>query len=267
MADANVRVLQLPGQQIACRQEGRDGAPVVVLVHGILSDHRMWDPVVAQLAGDFGILRYDLRGHGRSSAPPAPYTMTELADDVIALLDALGLQQVHLIGTSLGGMIGQQVGARHGHRLLSLTLANTGAMQAAPAAWEERVVTVRRSGVAALAEATMQRWFPARYREQAPAEVERMRALLLETSVEGYAGCAQAVRDLAQLDLLPGIRVPTLVIAGTEDEAMPHAATARIAELVPGARLVSMPTGHQAAVEQPKAFCDVWRAFVDGARA
>jgi 3-oxoadipate enol-lactonase len=256
-----VSLLRLRDQEVAYRLEGRTGAPAVLLVHGILTDHRAWDAVVERLAPKYAVLRYDLRGHGGSSAPPAPYTMAQLADDVPALLDALGLQRVHFIGSSLGGMIGQQVGARHGARLLSLTLANTGAAQAAPAAWQERIDLARERGVAALADATLQRWFSEGWRQAHPQATTRMRELLLGTSVEGYAGCAAAVRDLAQLELLPKIAVPTLVIAGTEDQALPPAATAKIAQLVPGARLVSLSTGHQAAVEQPDAFCDAWSTF------
>lgn len=254
-------VIRLPGQEVAYRLEGGKGAPVVLLVHGILTDHRAWDAVAADLAADFAVLRYDVRGHGGSTAPPAPYTMAQLADDVPALLDALKIERVHFVGSSLGGMIGQQVGARYGQRLLTLTLANTGAAQAAPAAWQERIDLARERGVAALAEPTMQRWFTEAWRQAHASEVQRMTGLLLGTSVEGYVGCAAAVRDLAQLDLLPRIAVPTLVVAGTQDTAMPPAATARIAELVPGARLVSLPTGHQAAVEQPQAFRAAWRDF------
>jgi 3-oxoadipate enol-lactonase len=259
--------VRLRDQEVAYRLEGRKGAPVVMLVHGILTDHHAWDAVAADLSADLAVLRYDVRGHGGSTAPPAPYTMAQLADDVPALLDAVQIDRVHFIGSSLGGMIGQQVGARHAKRLLTLTLANTGAAQAAPAAWQERIDLARERGVAALAEPTMQRWFTDAWRQAHPDEVRRMTDLLLKTSVEGYAGCAAAVRDLAQLDLLPRIQVPTLVVAGSQDTAMPPAATAKIAELVPGARLVSLPTGHQAAVEQPQAFCNTWREFVAAAAA
>jgi 3-oxoadipate enol-lactonase len=262
-----MNILRLPDREIAWTQEGRAGAPAVLLAHGLLSDHRMWDRVVELVSRDFSVLRYDLRGHGRSNAPPAPYTMAQLADDVPVLLDALGLDRVHFVGTSLGGMIGQQLGARHAQRLLSLTLANTGAAQAARQAWEERITVVRRNGVAALADATLDRWFPAAFQRAMPGEIARMRSILLDTSNEGYIGCASAVRDLAQLDLLPLIQVPTLVIAGTLDEAIPHAATAKLAELVRGAKLVSLPTGHQAAVEHPEAFAEAWLAFARGIRA
>lgn len=255
------------GQEVAYRREGRQGAPVVLLLHGLLSDLRMWDAVVERLMGDYEILRPDLRGHGRSSAPPPPYTMEELADDVPALLDTLGIARVHFIGTSLGGMIGQQVAARHPRRLLSVTLANTGAAQGAAAAWDGRIALAREKGIAALAEPTMQRWFSPAYRGSAPDVVDRMQAMLLGVSRDGYVGCATAVRNLAQLDLLPRITVPTLVVAGINDEALAHAAGVKIAGLVPGARLVSLPTGHQAAVEQPDAFVHAWRTFVAGVAA
>jgi 3-oxoadipate enol-lactonase len=191
--------------------------------------------------------------------------MEELADDVAGLLDVLNIDKAHLAGSSLGGMIAQQVGARHGKRLLSLTLANTAAVQATPAAWEERAAAVRQAGsVAALAEPTLQRWFTAGFVERSPTEIARMRTILLETSADGYVGCATAIRNLSQLQLLPKIGVPTLVIAGAEDKATPPEQARQIADAIPGARLVTLPAAHQAAVEQPQAFCDAWLSFIGG---
>ncbi|MDB5914168.1 MAG: pcaD [Ramlibacter sp.] len=263
MSAAGLRKVRVGQQDIACRIDGPAQGPAVLLVHGVLTDHRAWDAVAARLASKFRVVRYDLRGHGGSSAPPPPYTMEELADDVAGLLDVLQIDQVHLAGSSLGGMIGQQVGARHGHRLLSLTLANTGAVQAAPAAWDERAAIARKSGVAALAEGTLQRWFTPGFIEKSPDEIDRMRRILCEVSVDGYVGCAAAIRDLSQLALLTRIGVPTLVIAGSQDQATPPAQAQQIADAIPGARLVTLPAAHQAAVEQPQAFCDAWLSFVD----
>lgn len=247
--------------EIAYRLEGRAGAPVVVLVHGLLTDHRVWDAVAARLAPSFRVLRHDLRGHGRSSAPPPPYTMQALGEDTVGLLDALGLDRVHLVGSSLGGMLAQQVAARHGPRLLSLTLANTAAVQTAAAAWQARIDLVRREGVAAIADGTLQRWFTPEFAGRAGAEVARMRGILCETSDAGYVGCAQAVRDLAQLDLLAQIHVPTLVVAGSRDEATPPALSVQLCEGIAGARLVSLEAAHQSAFEQPDAFCKAWLDF------
>jgi 3-oxoadipate enol-lactonase len=249
---------------VAYRLEGRAGAPVVVLVHGLLTDHRVWNAVAARLAPSLRVLRHDLRGHGRSSAPPPPCSMQALGEDTVGLLDALGLERVHLVGSSLGGMLAQQVAARHGHRLLSLTLANTAAVQPAAAAWQARIDLVRREGVAAIADGTLQRWFTPEFTARAGAEVARMRAILCETSTAGYVGCAEAVRDLAQLDLLAQIHVPTLVVAGSRDEATPPVLSVQLAEGIAGARLVSLEAAHQCALEQPEAFCDAWLDFVAG---
>ena len=247
--------------EIAYRLEGPAGSPVVVLVHGLLTDHRVWDAVAARLAPSFQVLRHDLRGHGRSSAPPPPYTMQALGEDTVGLLDALGLERVHLVGSSLGGMLSQQVAAHHGHRLLSLTLANTAAVQPAAAAWQTRIDLVRREGVAAIADGTLQRWFTPAFAGRSGAEVARMRAILCETSTAGYVGCAEAVRDLAQLGLLAQIHVPTLVVAGSRDEATPPALATQLCEGIAGASLVSLEAAHQSALEQPEAFCDAWLRF------
>jgi 3-oxoadipate enol-lactonase len=253
--------VRVGAQEVAYRIDGPADAPPVLLAHGILADHRIWDGVAQRLVPRFRVLRYDLRGHGASSAPPPPYTLEQLADDVPALLDALGIAKAHFIGTSLGGMLGQQVGIRHGGRLLSLTLANTAAVQGAPQAWADRAALARESGVAALAEPTLQRWFTPAFLQDATEEVARVRAILCETSVDGFVGCAEAVRKLAQLELLPRIKVPTLVIAGSEDKGTPPELGRQIADAIPGARLAMLPAAHQAAVEVPQAFADAWLAF------
>jgi 3-oxoadipate enol-lactonase len=250
------------GLEVAYRLEGPDAAPVVMLSHSVLTDHRMWDDVAQGLAARFRVLRYDIRGHGGSPATPAPYTMAQLSGDALALLDALQLKQVHFVGTSLGGMIGQQLAARHGDRLLTLTLANTTAVQGAPAAWDDRAAVARRDGVGALADPTLQRWFTQRFRESAPGQVARLAEQIRATSVEGFAGCAAAIRDLQQLELLAKIRVPTLVIAGADDQAATPGQAAQIQEHIAGARLVTLEAAHQSAVEQPRAFCEAWLGFV-----
>ena len=250
------------GMEIAYRIDGPAAAPVVVLVHGLLTDQRVWDAVVARLATAHRVLRYDLRGHGGSSAPPGPYTMRELGEDTVALMDSLGLRQAHLIGSSLGGMLSQQVAAHHADRLLSLTLANTAAVQPASASWQARIDLVRRDGVAAIADGTLQRWFTPAFAARADAEVARMRAILCETSATGYVGCAEAIRDLDQLDLLAQIRIPTLVVAGSHDEATPPALSAQLREGIAEARLVTLEAAHQAALELPDVFCDAWLGFI-----
>ena len=252
------------GMEIAYRLDGPADAPVVLLVHGLLTDHRVWDAVAARLSTRYRVLRYDLRGHGGSGIAPGPCTMESLGQDTVSLMDALGIGRVHLVGTSLGGMLAQQIAARHGERLISLTLANTAAAQPAATAWQARIDLVRREGVAAVADSTLQRWFTAAFAARASAEVARMRAIMCETSTAGYVGCAEAIRDLAQLDLLSQIRVLTLVVAGSHDEATPPAQSLQLCEGIAGARLVSLEAAHQCAFEQPDAFCEAWLDFTAG---
>jgi 3-oxoadipate enol-lactonase len=202
--DDALQVLSVDGVDLAYRLEGAPDAPLVMLAHGLLTDHTMWDALVRLLVPRHRVLRYDLRGHGRSSVPPLPWTMQRLAADTVALLDALRLPKAHFIGSSLGGMIGQQLGAHHGKRFHSLTPANTAAVQPAPAAWDERIGVARASGTAALADGTLQRWFTPGFAAAAPDELQRMRAILCATAVEGFAGAAAAVRDLDHLQLLAG---------------------------------------------------------------
>jgi 3-oxoadipate enol-lactonase len=261
---APMRRAPLRDFEVGYRVEGMRDAPVVMLAHGVLTDHRMWDVLAEAIGRHYAVLRYDLRGHGASTAPPGPYTMDALADDAVALLDALDLPRVHFIGSSLGGMIGQNLGARHGERFVSLTLANTTATQGAPALWQERIEKARREGVGALAEPTLQRWFTPEFLQTAPAEVQRMRELLLGTSVEGFAGCADAISRLAQRDLLARIDCPTLVIAGAQDQATPPELARDLHAGIHGARFALIQqAGHQSAVEQPAAFLDAWRTFVN----
>lgn len=252
---------RVAGVELVYRFDGPPDAPVVMLSHSVLTDHGMWDAVAQRLATSHRVLRYDTRGHGASSAPPPPYTMALLADEAVGLLDALRIPRVHFIGTSLGGMIGQQLGARFGARLLSLTLANTTAVQGAPGAWDERAAVARAKGVAALAAPTLQRWFTDDFRERAPQEVARIGAMIERTSVDGFVGCAAALRDLDQLELLARIAVPTLVIAGAQDQAAPPALGAQIRDAIAGAQLATLPAAHQCAVEVPQAFCEAWTAF------
>jgi 3-oxoadipate enol-lactonase len=253
---------RIAGVELAYRFDGEPAAPVVMLAHSVLTDHAMWDAVAQRLASSYRVLRYDTRGHGASSAPPPPYTMALLADEAVGLLDALRVDRVHFIGTSLGGMVGQQLGARHGARLLSLTLANTTAVQGAPGAWDERAAVARAKGVAALAGPTLQRWFTDDFRERAPQEVARIGAMIEHTCVDGFVGCAAALRDLDQIELLARIAVPTLVIAGAQDQAAPPALAAQIRDAIAGARMVTLPAAHQCAVEVPEAFCEAWTGFV-----
>jgi len=231
---------------------GRPGAPTVILSHGLAANLSMWEPQLPMLSRSFSVLRYDIRGHGASSATPGDYSLELLARDVIALMDALGIDAAHYVGLSLGGMVGQYVGAWHRERLLSLVLCAT-TSDAPKAAWDARVRDARAHGVAPLADATVDRWVTPALRRDAPQTVEQIRAMVLGTSLDGYAGSAAAIRDMALAPVLGRIAVPTLVIAGEEDTSTPLPVLAHIADAIPGAELLTVPgAAHMPTMERPE---------------
>lgn len=243
--------------------EGPPDAPVVMLAHGVLTSHEMWEPVARALTPRWRVLRYDLRGHGATSSTAPPYRMELLVKDAVDLLDVLGMDRVHFIGASLGGMIGQQLAARFGERLHSVTLGNTAAVQPDPAAWQQRIDVALAKGIDPLVEGTLQRWFTPDFQMRGAAIVDKLRGIAHQTSVDGFAGCAAAIRDLDHADILRDITLPTLVLAGAYDAAIPPAESSRLAQAIAGAQFVRLPAAHQAAAECPNDFVEAWTSFVE----
>jgi 3-oxoadipate enol-lactonase len=243
---------------------GPSEAPVVLLSNSLGTPLEMWDPQIPALAQRYRVLRYDSRGHGRSDAPEGPYTTDVLADDAVGLLDALGIEQAHFCGLSMGGMVGQMLGAKHGERLRSLTLCSTACHMPPRELWEERIRTVRAAGMAALADAVVERWFTEAFRAQPSIAVEGIRQMLLETPPQGYTACCAAIRDMDLRETIRAIRVPTLVIVGAQDPATPPEKAEEIRARVPGAHLEVIPdAAHLLNIEQDVAFDATLIGFLD----
>ena len=236
------------------RLEGGDDALALIFSHSLGCDHTQWDPQAAALLPRFRILRYDTRGHGATGVPRGDYSIEQLARDALALADALGIRQFAWCGLSLGGMIGQWLGANAADRLTSLVLANTSARLDA-GAMETRRRTALEDGLAALEPATMGRFFSPERVEANPPEVAERRRVLLATDPAGYAGCCAAIRDMNNEPLLPRIKTRTLIIVGDHDPStpwQPHGET--LARNIPGAEVQRLPTAHLSNVEAPEAF-------------
>jgi 3-oxoadipate enol-lactonase len=247
--------IQANGIQLYYELAGPAAAPVVMLSNSLGTRLEMWDPQMQALTRRYRVLRYDSRGHGRSDAPAGPYTIELLAADALGLLDALGIERVHFCGLSKGGMVGQLLGARHGERLTTLALCATACHLPPRELWDERIRVATTAGMAALADGVIERWFTEAYRREPTVELERVQRMILETPPHGYAACCAAIRDMDLRDVITGIRVPTLVIAGADDPATPPAKAREIHERIPGAQLDVIPgAAHLLNIEQDVVF-------------
>ena len=237
------------------RLEGNDDLPTLVLAHSIGCDHSIWEEQLPDLLRFFRVLRYDVRGHGASDAPAGEYTLDLLAGDVLALADSLGIERFAFCGLSLGGMIGQRLAALAPARLTHLVLASTSPFAGGPAAWEGRLEAVRREGMAAVIDLSIERFFSPERVAAGDPHVASVRRLVAGTDPEGYAACCAAIRDHDERSALPSIRVPTLVIAGDRDISTPWEGHGELlAQGIPGARAVRLPAAHLSNLESPRGF-------------
>ncbi|MFL6665074.1 MAG: alpha/beta fold hydrolase [Rhizobacter sp.] len=244
-----------PQLRVAVQGAG-PGVPVL-MSHALGLDLQLWDALAARLAPQHPVLRYDHRGHGGSAVPLGPYTMDALVDDAARLVREWGRGPVVWVGLSMGGMVGQGLAILHPELVQGLVLANTTARypEAARGVWAERIAAVEQGGVAAVADAVMERYFSAEFRAAQPETVAAFRRAVLRTDRQGYLACCHAVAGVDWLDRLREIRCPTLVIAGGKDVGTPLPMAEAMVERIAGSELqVLEGAAHLSAIEEPVAF-------------
>lgn len=240
--------------QIHYSLEGPSETSVLVLSNSLGTNFSMWDPQLQEFRKFFRVLRYDTRGHGKSSVTPGPYSIEQLGRDVLGLADFLKLDLFHFCGLSMGGQIGMWLGVHAAQRLKKLVLSSTAAKIGTPEMWNARVDLVRKSGMSQIAPAVIERWFTPAFRQQDPPAIRDTRKMLDETNPEGYAANCAAVRDFDFRARLQQIRTPTLVVSGAEDPATTPADGQYLAKHIPGARYVELPSAHLSNVEDADRF-------------
>jgi 3-oxoadipate enol-lactonase len=233
---------------------GSPGAPPVVLVHSLGTALGLWDGLATELVERHRVVRLDLRGHGWSPAPHGPYTVDDLADDVLGLADRLGLDRFALVGLSIGGAVGQTIAVREPQRLTAFVAGCTGPKLGDPADWRDRAARVRAEGTAWLVDSTIARWFTPTFAARHPEEVDRIVRMLLTTPPEGYAASCEAVAAFDLTERLGDVTVPTRVIAGTHDPVAPPDLGQQMADAIPDADFVEVDAGHLANVGRPEPF-------------
>jgi len=259
---ASERTVRSGGAELFVRTDGEKG-PWVVLLNSLAADLSMWEPQMPGLAARFRVLRFDTRGHGRSSAPPPPYAVDDLVDDLFAVLDACGARPAHAVGLSLGGIVAAAAVLRDQGAFASLAICDS--RVAMPPEFrqgiDDRNRLVREKGMEAVVEPFIERWF-ARPAAAAGATAD-VRRMIRATSIAGFTGCAEALKGAQVLDRLGEIRLPALFLVGDADAAVPCTVMVDQQVRVPGSRYVEIPgAGHLSNLEQPAVFNAALLAFL-----
>ncbi|MDE9449666.1 3-oxoadipate enol-lactonase [Aliiroseovarius sp. Z3] len=240
----------------------RDG-PAVVFAHALGSDLTMWDAAVARLPQSLRLIRMDMRGHGKSPCPDGPYPMGDLVRDAARCLDRLGVKDCVFVGLSIGGIIAQGLAAERLDLVRGLAMSNTATKIGTPAIWADRIKAVRENGIDSVVDVTLKRWFSRATQRDRPQIVDAARARLRATPLAGYLGCMEAIADTDLYESTARLRLPTLVIAGSEDGSTPADLVRETAGLIPGARFeLIRGTGHMPPVEKPDEFANVLGDFL-----
>ena len=249
--------VRINGFDLAYFLDGPQDAPVVTFCHSLAADSGMWDEQMPALKNR-RVLRLDMRGHGQSTAPKGPYTLHQLASDVVGIWDHLKIERSDFVGLSIGGMIGQVLGFAHGDRLNSLMLCDTRSSSDSSQAkiWEDRIAMVQQAGsLEPVIGGTIPRWFSEDFVARAPQRTEEIRRMMRRCSLEGYAGCGRAISVFDFTNELPRIKARTLIVVGRDDPSATVADHEAIQRGIAGSRLrIIEKCRHLPNVEDPKTF-------------
>lgn len=249
--------IEIDGARIWYAVEGRDSAPPVLLVHSLGTSHELWDEQMPALRTSFRVIRYDMRGHGRSAPWSGELTIAQLGGDALAVLDAAGAPDAAVCGISIGGVTGIWLAQHASRRVKRLVLANTAARIGTSEGWSERMRTVREQGMEKTASDAMERWFTSGFRTRRPDVVARFQAIARSCPLESYVAACAALRDADLRRDLHRVVVPTLVIAGSEDPSTTVADGRYLRDNIPNAELEVLEAAHLSNVERPAEFTEL----------
>lgn len=247
-------VARVNDSEIHYQTDGRRDRPCLMFSNSLGTDLHMWQAQAEAFSAAFHVIRYDTRGHGRSASPPGPYSLRQLGQDVLALLDFLEIEQTHFCGLSMGGVTAQWLGIHAPQRIGKLVIANSAARVGTEQGWRERAALARSDGLGGIAAGAAARWFSADFVARQPGRVEDMLATLRSGSAEGYAACCEALAEADLRQSIHAIPNPTLIVVGANDPVTTAADAALMQGQIRAAQLVSLPASHLSSVEAAAAF-------------
>jgi 3-oxoadipate enol-lactonase len=233
------------------------------MIHALGADRQMWEPQVPELARSRRVLLVDLPGHGTSTASEGPFTVQQLGEDILDVVDSAGAEIFDLCGISLGGLISLWMAAHAPERVNTLVASNTAARIGSEEFWQARIDAVSKGGIEAISGAALERFFTAGFATARPDVHERTKATLLDTDPDAYMACCAALRDADLRELVEAIHCPTLVIGGGDDISTPPDQAEWLHEHIEGSRLAVLEGApHFANVELPGEWIGVVTGFL-----
>ena len=249
--------ISVNGIRLNYQIDGPQGAPWIVMSNSLATNFSMWNVQVKFLSDRYRILRYDQRGHGGSELGGAKCNFDLLADDVVGLTSLLGINNFHFIGLSMGGMTGMGIVLRYPNLLNSLIICNSLAQTSRVFrdSFDERIAVAESLGLQSLVSGTMERWFTSDFRKTNKHIIYDISAMVLKTPVASYVACARAVQKVDYLKFLSSLRIPVLLISGSQDLATPPEGMRRIHSEIQHSKYVELsPAAHLSNIEKPVDF-------------
>lgn len=244
--------------------QGTPNSPVLVFSNSLGANMSMWDELIPYLLPYFRVLQYDTRGHGGSEVTSEPYDIALLGQDLIDLLDTLGLDKVYFCGLSMGGLIGQWLGINHPERILKLIISNTDSKIGTAEAWNNRIKTITVDGMSAIVDGTLERWFTDDFRKTNPIRVQETKEMFLATQNLGYTNCCAAIREADFRQEIKEIELETLLITGDEDTVTTVEAANKMALAIPNSKVAILNARHLASTELPEIYAQLLIDFIVG---
>lgn len=247
-------IAHINGIDVFYLTDGDPHKPALIFSNSLGTDHSMWDGQLEVLRRNFYVIRYDTRGHGLTAAPKGPYTIPQLANDVLGLLDHLSIDKAYFCGISMGGLIGQWLAINAPERIEALVIANTAPKIGVEEAWKERAAVVRKEGLNAIAESAPSRWFTPEFYGTSPSLVNELLVILKNISPEGYASCCEALAEADLRDFISQIKIPTLIIAGERDPVTTLGDANEMNKQIAHSELIQLSASHISNVEAVEEF-------------
>ena len=250
MSSANIN-----GVEINYHLDGDEDLPTLILSNSLTTNLHLWDEQVSSFANYFRILRYDNRGHGGSSSPKGEYTIDNIGNDILLLMDHLDINTASLCGISLGGMVAMWLGIHAPNRVDKLVVCNSSSDIGSPDPWQERIKMVNSKGMASIVDAGLERFLSERFRKSGSPKIELLKSMMLTCEVSGYSGCCAAVRDMYLTTQLTKINNQTLIIAGELDPSTPVPHSELInQEITTSSLIIIKGVAHLSNIEKPVEF-------------